>query len=127
MNRKKFILYIIATLLFIGGFFGLIKGFFPNMEWISFRKLLGGGSTFESGTMPFYANIYGIGMAILEIFSAICIIKNTKSFVLILIIVFIINIIGCIIAIFLGDLLACISLIFRLIILYIIKKYVIEK
>lgn len=128
MKREKTIIYCFAIVFLVGGILGLIKGFFPDMEWLSFRSLLGGGSTFEGMEMPLYVSVFGIVMALLEIVAAILIFMQRRKQLLFVIAIIILNMLGCIVAIFIGDLFAIISLLLRIVPLYfVIKIYHAEK
>lgn len=102
---------------------GVVKGLFPSMEWLSVRGFLGAGFTFDTGRVPVYARIYGMAMGLLEVISALFILLKTKQ-LLFVVVVLIINIIGCAVAVLLGDRIAIISLVVRTIPLYfVIKEY----
>jgi len=125
---RKIILYCFAGIFLVGGILGIVKGLFPDMYWLNFRELLGGGSTFEIGETPVYARIYGVAMALLEIISAICLFIQKKNLLLLVAVIIIINMFGCIVAVFIGDLFAVFSLLLRFIPLYfVIKSYRLEK
>lgn len=59
---SRYILYCFAVIFLVGGTFGIMKGLFPEFTWLSFRCLIGGGSTFSPSDTPFYVRAYGIGM-----------------------------------------------------------------
>lgn len=117
---KKRIVYIIAIILLVGGVMGLLKNIVPNLEWLSFRYFINGDNAYQSGTLPMYARIYGIIMAILELLASCFIFTRKKKLFIFCIITLIINCIGCMIAIILGDLFAIVSLIVRVLPLYIL-------
>lgn len=122
MKKRKAILFIFASFILIGGIMGVIKGFVPHMEWLSFRYLLNEDLTFELGRTPIYARVYGVIMGLLEIISAGFIFAQRQRLLLFVAIMLVINILGCIVAICLGDMFAMISLIIRIVPLYFVLK-----
>ncbi len=101
---------------------GVIKGLIPKAYLLSFRHLLIGTATFEANEMPLYAQIYGFIMGWMEIIAAFFLFINRQSLKKYVIVILLLNAIGCIVAILCGDMFAIVSLILRVIfILFIIK------
>lgn len=118
------LLKIIAVLFLIGGVLGLIKGFFPQTECMSFRYLLGAGATYQSGSIPLIARVYGIVMAIIEVTMAIFLFSPSVKSLKFALVVVCINATGCVIATVMGDGFAIISLVARvLVILLLLHVY----
>ncbi|MEQ8155565.1 MAG: hypothetical protein ABRQ25_11880 [Clostridiaceae bacterium] len=78
MKKNRILFYILLYTMLVGGIMGIIKGIVPHMIWFNFRYLLGMGSTFEDGTIPVYARVYGIFMVILEIMSSILLLTKKE-------------------------------------------------
>jgi len=122
VKKRKVILFILASIILIGGIMGVIKGFVPYMEWLSFRYLLSEDLTFELGQMTIFARVYGVIMGLLEIISAGFIFTQRQRLLLFVAIMLVINILGCIVAICMGDMFAMVSLIIRIVPLYFVLK-----
>ena len=117
MDKNKIIAKIIVAVLFIGGVMGLLKAFIPGLEHFDYRYLLTGTSTFSSEKLPFYAVIYGVVMALLEISCGVLFFIYTKKVIIFVTTVLVINALGCAVAIAMGDLFAVASLIIRIVLL----------
>lgn len=119
MRIKKILFYILIFIMLTGGLMGIVKGLIPNMTWFSFRHLLGLGGTFNK-SIPLYAVVYGISMAILEIISSILLLTKKRIGIVFAVITLSINACGCIVAILLGDLPAIGSLLLRFLGIYVL-------
>lgn len=119
MRIKRILFYMLIFVMLVGGVMGIVKGFAPNLTWLSFRHILGFGNTFNH-TIPAYAVVYGIAIAILEVVSSILLLTYRRIGIIFAIITLAINACGCVAAIFMGDLLAIGSLLFRFFGIYIL-------
>jgi len=115
MKKIKILFYILTLTMLLGGIMGIIKGIIPGMTGFGFRHLLGMGGTFENNSIPTYANLYGIFMAVLEIISSVLLLTKKSIGLKFAIITLSINAFGCIIAVLFGDILAIGSLLLRFI------------
>lgn len=122
MKKQRILLLICASIILVGGVMGVVKGLMQNMEWLSFRYLLGGGATFDIGQIPTYARVYGFVMGLLEIMSACFIFIQKKRLLFFVAITLVINMFGCIVVIVMGDMLAIVSLVLRAVPLYLVVK-----
>lgn len=122
MKKRRILLLIFASIILVGGVMGVAKGLTQNMEWLSFRYLLGGGLTSDIGQIPTYARVYGIIMGLLEIISASFIFIQKKRLLFFVLITLVINMLGCIVAIIMGDMFAIVSLVVRTVPLYLVVK-----
>lgn len=122
MKINKILFYVLIFSMLVGGIMGIVKGLVPNMTWFGFRHLLGMGGTFKEDTIPSYAVIYGIFMAVLEILASILLLTKKRIAIKFSIITMAINALGCFIAILLGDILAIGSLLTRFVAIYILIK-----
>ena len=116
-----YLLYFIMILLFIGGIFGVLKRTVPGCENLSINILLGlKGNDINTPLIV----IYSIGLAVLEIISAICLLISLiikKKIGLYLAVMTIgISAVGSIAAILFGDISAIFSLVIRIIALIIL-------
>jgi hypothetical protein len=110
----RIILKIIAVIFLIGGAMGLVKGIFPQLEWLSFRHFAGSGQTFYSATMILVERIYGIVMAVLEVLMAVLLLISPIKYLKLALVVVSVNAIGCAAAVMMGDIFAAFSLLLRL-------------
>lgn len=122
MKKNKILFNILIYIMLSGGIMGTIKVLIPNMEWLSYRHLLGMAGTFNNYDIPDYAVIYGVIIAILEIISSILLLAKRKVGIKFSIVTLSINALGCFIAILIGDVLAIGSLLIRLAAIYIVVK-----
>lgn len=122
MKKNKILFYILIWMMLLGGIMGIVKELVPNMMWFGFRHLLGMGGTFKEDTIPYYAVIYGVLMAILEVIASILLLTRNRIGVKFTIIILSINAFGCIIAVMLGDIFAIGSLLIRFFAIYILTK-----
>lgn len=117
MKKNKLLLVLVSILIF-GGIMGLIKSLIPGAEHFDYRYILTGTSTYATNEKPIYATIYSMIMALLEISCIVIFICYNKTIMKYLMIIIIINMIGCIIAIVSGDFPAVFSLLLRILFLY---------
>lgn len=115
--KKTIIQYIFAIILLVGGIMGVFKGLLPNAYWLSFRHLLTGTATYEVNKMPMYVQIYGFIMGCLEIIAAAFIFSMKQALKKYVIMIMLVNAIGCIVAILYGDMFAILSLLSRIILI----------
>ncbi|MCL1964539.1 MAG: hypothetical protein FWF69_05705 [Firmicutes bacterium] len=118
---RKFFLYCFAIIFLFGGIMGIAKGFSPEMEWLSFRYILGGGASFEAQDTPLYARVYGVVMGSLEIIAVALILCRQRKWLFIEVIL-LINMLGCLIALAFGDMFSIVSFAIRIIPLYLLDK-----
>jgi hypothetical protein len=123
MKKNKLLLAFVSIII-LGGIMGLIKSFIPGMEYFDYRFIITGTSTYGLNEKPIYATIYSVIMALLEISCIMLFFNYHKTIIKYIMIVIIINVIGCIVAIILGDYLAILSLFLRIILLgYTVQVY----
>ncbi len=110
----KIIIRIIAVIFLIGGMMGLIKGVFPDLEWLSFRSLLGAGLVGHGASMLLIERVYGIMMAALEVLMAVLLLISVTGYIKLAMAVVCVNALGCLAAVIMGDLFAIVSLTLRI-------------
>lgn len=122
--KKNKLLLVLVIIIILGGIMGLIKSLFPGMEHFDYRYIITGTSTYASNEKPIYAISYSMIMALLEISCIAIFFRYNKTTMKYLIIIIVINMIGCMVAIILGDYLAVLSLLLRILFLsYTIQVY----
>lgn len=109
----KSIIKIVAVVFLIGGVMGLIKGIFPQLEWLNFRTMLGASPAQHSASIVPIERVYGIVMAALEVLMAALLLISYAKYSRMALLVVGINALGCAAAIAMGDLFAMVSLLLR--------------
>lgn len=116
MKKNKLLLFLVSIII-LGGIMGLIKSLIPGMEHFDYRYIITGTSTYATNGKPIYAIIYSVIMALLEIFCITLFFHYNKTTMKYLIVIIVINMVGCMVAIILGDYLAVLSLFLRILFL----------
>lgn len=109
----KSIIKIVAVVFLIGGVMGLIKGIFPQLEWLSFRSLFGAGPGYHPASVYIAERVYGIVMAALEVLMAVLMLISLAKYSFMALLVVGINALGCVAAVIMGDMFAIVSLLLR--------------
>ena len=113
----KTIIKIIAAVFLIGGVMGLVKGVFPQLEWLSFRSLLGASSADHGASMMRIERIYGLVMAALEVLMAVLLLISVTKYFKLAVVVVGLNALGCAVALIMGDMFAIVSLLLRIVVI----------